>query len=91
MAFVLVPLFVMISATVDYGLVIFVRGKYPGNQIEVSADNYSWGWFDPLLRSATPLQITAKSPDRMEGLPTGSRFHASLQVRALVVSAEEPV
>ena len=49
-----------------------VPGNDPGNLIEVSVENYSWGWLGPLLRSATPIQMTARSSDRMEGLPGGT-------------------
>ena len=48
-----------------------VSGNDPGNLIEVSVENYEWGWLGPLLRSATPIQMNARSSDRMEGLPTG--------------------
>jgi len=44
----------------------------PGNLVEISVEGYSWGWLGPLLRSATPLPIAARSSDRMEGLPGGS-------------------
>lgn len=132
-AFVLVPLFALLFAIVDFGLAIFIRStmqhatregvryavtyqtmdglghdesirtvvvnsamgflssqenrdkvriRYydpmtftevganaPGNLIEVSVENYTWGWLAPLLRTASPLQVTARSSDRMEGLP----------------------
>lgn len=135
-AFVLVPLFALIFAIVDFGLAIFVRStlqhatregvryavtyqtmdgmghddsiknivqynamgflsgeggedliaiRYfdpitlqevgannPGNLIEVSVEDYSFGFLAPLLRSAAPLSMTTRSSDRMEGLPGGS-------------------
>jgi hypothetical protein len=43
----------------------------PGNLIEVSIEGYNWGWLAPLFRTATPLTITTRSSDRMEGLPGG--------------------
>lgn len=48
-----------------------VAGNDPGNLVEVSVEDYQWGWLAPLLRSASPLQITTRSSDRMEGLPAG--------------------
>ncbi|MCP5113579.1 MAG: pilus assembly protein [bacterium] len=135
-AFVLVPLFALIFAIVDFGLAIFVRStlqhatregvRYavtyrtleglghdgsikqvvqnasmgflageagsdkvayrdfdpslflevgdnsPGNLVEVSVENYTFGWIAPLMRSAAPITMLARSSDRMEGLPTGS-------------------
>ena len=53
-----------------------VGGNDPGNLIEVSVENYTWGWLGPLMRSATPIQMTARSSDRMEGLPTGQQAPA---------------
>jgi Flp pilus assembly protein TadG len=43
----------------------------PGNLVEVSVEGYQWGWLAPLLRTDTPLTITTRSSDRMEGLPLG--------------------
>jgi Flp pilus assembly protein TadG len=43
----------------------------PGNLVEVSVNNYSFGWMAPLMRSATPLAISVRSSDRMETLPGG--------------------
>ncbi len=135
-AFVLVPLFALIFAIVDFGLAIFVRStlqhatregvryaityqtepglghddsikqvvqesamgflndssdlekvqvRYydpttflevpnnaPGNLVEISVEGYTFGWLAQLLRNASPLQITTRSSDRMEGLPAGS-------------------
>lgn len=45
----------------------------PGNIIEVSVENYQWGWMVPLMRSATPLSMTARAADLMESLPGGSQ------------------
>ena len=46
--------------------------NWPGNLVEVSIENYRWGWMAPLLRSSTPLSVTVRSMDRMEGLPGGT-------------------
>ena len=43
----------------------------PGNLVEISVEDYQWGWLAPLLRTSTPLSMTARSSDRMEGLPGG--------------------
>lgn len=48
-----------------------VANNAPGNLIEVSVENYVWGWLAPFLRSASPLYVTVRSSDRMEGLPGG--------------------
>ncbi len=48
-----------------------VADNSPGNIIEVSVENYTWGWLAQLMRDAPPLQITTRSSDRMEGLPPG--------------------
>lgn len=40
----------------------------PGQLVEVSIENYQWKWIAPLWRTATPLNITVRSSDRMEGL-----------------------
>ncbi|MCX6593554.1 MAG: pilus assembly protein [Acidobacteria bacterium] len=45
----------------------------PGNIIEVSVENYQWGWMVPLMRSATPLSMTARAADLMESLPGGTQ------------------
>jgi Flp pilus assembly protein TadG len=39
------------------------------NLVEVSVENYQAGVFAPLMRSATPLNLTARSIDRMESIP----------------------
>lgn len=44
----------------------------PGNVVEISIENYNWGWVMPLMRSATPLKMTARATDLMESLPGGS-------------------
>ncbi len=49
-----------------------VSSNSPGNLIEVSVEDYTWGWMAPLMRSANPLRITVRSSDRMEGLPGGT-------------------
>lgn len=135
-AFVLVPLFALIFAIVDFGLAIFVRStlqhavregaryaityqlqtgmshdesiksvvqtnamgflngddnlakihiRYydpstfaevpanaPGNLVEVSVEDFTWGWLSPLLRNPVALQIVTRASDRMEGLPGGT-------------------
>ena len=40
-----------------------------GNLVEVSVENYQARALAPLLRSAAPLNFTARSSDRMEGNP----------------------
>jgi Flp pilus assembly protein TadG len=40
-----------------------------GNVVEVSANNLTWAWMVPLLRSATPLSFTVSSADVMEPSP----------------------
>lgn len=49
-----------------------VPDNVPGNIIEVSIEGYQHRWLAPLWRDATPLIITARAADRMEGLPTGA-------------------
>ena len=44
----------------------------PGNLVEVSVQNYTFGWLAPVMRSASPITMNTRSADRMEGLPTGS-------------------
>jgi hypothetical protein len=46
--------------------------NWPGNLVEVSIENYQWRWMAPLLRSSTPIGVTVRSMDRMEGLPGGT-------------------
>lgn len=50
-----------------------VPANAPGNLVEVSVENFSWGWLAPLLRAATPINFVARSSDRMEGLPGGGQ------------------
>jgi hypothetical protein len=45
----------------------------PNNVVEVSIEDFEWGWIAPLMRSATPLRMGARATDRMEGLPGGSQ------------------
>ncbi|MFB3777598.1 MAG: TadE/TadG family type IV pilus assembly protein [Bryobacteraceae bacterium] len=43
-----------------------------GNIVEVSIEGYTWNWIAPVLRSAmAPLNIVARSSDRMEASPAG--------------------
>jgi hypothetical protein len=49
-----------------------VQQNAPGNLVEVSIEGYTWGWMALLMRNASPLQITTRSADRMEGLPPGA-------------------
>jgi Flp pilus assembly protein TadG len=42
-----------------------------GNIVEVSVEDYSYGWMLPLLRSNNPLLITVRAADRTESLPAG--------------------
>jgi Flp pilus assembly protein TadG len=46
--------------------------NWPGNLVEVSIENYQWRWMAPLLRTVTPMSVTVRSMDRMEGLPGGT-------------------
>jgi hypothetical protein len=46
--------------------------NYPGYLIEVSIENYQWSWIAPFFRTDAPLTVTARSMDRMEGLPAGT-------------------
>jgi hypothetical protein len=48
-----------------------VPSNAPGNLVEVSVEDFRWGWIAPLLRSASPITFAARSSDRMEGLPGG--------------------
>lgn len=50
-----------------------VPANAPGNLVEVSVEDYTWGWLAPLLRSAAPITFSARSSDRMEGLPGGQQ------------------
>jgi len=43
----------------------------PGNLLEVSIENYPWGWMAPLMRGGQPLLLNAYASDRMEGIPAG--------------------
>jgi hypothetical protein len=43
----------------------------PGNIVEVSVEGYQWGVVAPLLRSANPIQLAARSSDRMESVGGG--------------------
>jgi hypothetical protein len=43
----------------------------PGNIVEVSIEGYQFSWLAPLFRTASPLNISVRSSDRMEGLPGG--------------------
>ncbi len=56
----------------DPGTFLEVPDNSPGNLVEISVENYTWGWLAQLMRNASPLQITTRSSDRMEGLPAGS-------------------
>jgi Flp pilus assembly protein TadG len=42
-----------------------------GNIVEVSVNGLSWAWMAPVMRSATPLSISAASSDVMEASPNG--------------------
>ena len=42
-----------------------------GNIVKVSAENLSWAWMVPLLRSASPLNFSVSSADMMEASPNG--------------------
>lgn len=43
-----------------------------GNVVEVSVENYNYGWMAPLMRTNTPLNITVRAADRTESLPGGA-------------------
>ncbi len=42
-----------------------------GNIVEVSVEGYTWNWIAPVLRTAAPITIAARSSDRMEASPGG--------------------
>ncbi|MCC7174883.1 MAG: pilus assembly protein [Bryobacterales bacterium] len=43
-----------------------------GNIVEVSIEDYTWNWIAPVLRgAAAPLNVVARSSDRMEASPGG--------------------
>jgi hypothetical protein len=44
----------------------------PGNIIEVTVEDYSWGWIAPVWRGNSPLRMWIRSSDRMEGLSGGA-------------------
>lgn len=50
----------------------FTNANSPGNVVEVAVENHTWNWIAPLMRSATPLQITVRASDRTEALPPGT-------------------
>jgi Flp pilus assembly protein TadG len=43
----------------------------PGNLVEVSVESFPWTWMAPVMRAVTPLNLTVRAADRMEGLPGG--------------------
>ena len=43
----------------------------PGNIVEVSVENLAHKWMIPFWWGKTPLQLSARASDRMEGLPGG--------------------
>ena len=51
-----------------------------GNLVEVSVENYQAKALAPLLRSAAPLNFTARSADRMEGNPAAGVPHTFTNV-----------
>ncbi len=50
----------------------FTTANSPGNIVEVAVENHTWNWIAPLMRSATPLQITVRASDRTESLAPGT-------------------
>ncbi len=52
-------------------LVAGVGSNVGGNIVQVSANNLSWAWMAPLLRSTAPLQFSVTSADVMEASPNG--------------------
>jgi len=44
----------------------------PGNIVEVSVEDFTWGWVAPIWRNNSPLGMLVRSSDRMEGLPGGA-------------------
>lgn len=64
------------NMTTALGLPADCSVKTPGpnasvtpNLVEVSVENYQASLLGPLLRSPTPLNLTARSTDRMESIP----------------------
>jgi hypothetical protein len=49
-----------------------VADNSPGNLVEVSIEDYTFGVLAPLMRSAAPMTLATRSSDRMEGLPGGA-------------------
>jgi Flp pilus assembly protein TadG len=49
-----------------------VGSNAAGNVVEVSVENFNYGWMAPLMRSNTPLNITVRAADRTESLPGGA-------------------
>ena len=45
------------------------NGAVTPNLVEVSVENYQANPLAPLMRSSTPLSLTARSTDRMESIP----------------------
>lgn len=43
-----------------------------GNIVEVSVEDFSYGWMAPLMRTNTPLNITVRAADKTESLPGGT-------------------
>jgi hypothetical protein len=49
-----------------------VGSNASGNIVEVSVEDYNYGWMAPLMRTNTPLNITVRAADKTEGLPGGT-------------------
>ena len=54
------------------GTLTETQSNLGGNIVEVSVEGFTWSWLLPLLRQGIPpLQILARSSDRMEPSPGG--------------------
>jgi hypothetical protein len=49
-----------------------VGSNAAGNIVEVSVEDFSFGWIAPLMRTDTPLSITVRAADKTESLPSGT-------------------
>jgi Flp pilus assembly protein TadG len=55
------------------GTLVETQSNAGGNIVEVSVEGYTWNWIAPVLRSGVaPLNIVARSSDRMEASPGGT-------------------
>jgi Flp pilus assembly protein TadG len=48
-----------------------VASNAPGNIVEVSVEDYTWGLIAPMMGHMNPIPLTVRASDRMESLPGG--------------------